>query len=144
MKAIKQYQCELCGQVYDNQADAESCEAQDLEEPIVEVGDFVVTDREEYGRFGWFDGDSEWAIEKERGLHGPARTYSLIYVVTAITYDDPYNPHLCCYHLETKAMTGDGGHRQGYTFPATHFGIHKVEADVDGSDLIGHVAKWLL
>ena len=137
MKVLTTYQCEGCYEIYDSLEEAMECEAQGREEPIVQVGDFVTTHAGDYGRFGWFDGDPEWVTEKTRGLHGPAKVYSLIYVVTAITYGDKWHPHLCKYHLATKGMTEKSGYGQGYTFPATHTGITKIESSLDASDLIG-------
>ena len=145
MKVLEQYQCEICKTIYDEQADAESCEALGLDKAAFEVGDFVVTDGETYGRFGWYDGDPAWVIEKEEGLHGPCKCYSLIYVVTAITpSSNDWDQHGLCYHLATKGMSGEQGYRQGYTSIKGHYGLHKVKADLDGSDLIGQEAFYLI
>ena len=141
------YKCEICGEVYDKRADAKGCEAQGEEHPIVAVGDFVTTDAKGYGRFSWYDGDSDWVIPKTRGEHGPAKRYSLIYVITAITHVDPFQKkgaHRVCYHLVTKGMSGLKGYTRGYTFNRDHVGIHKIEADLDGSDLIGLLAPTLV
>jgi len=156
MKTLRQYQCELCKAIYDKRADAAACEAQGTKEPIVAVGDFVTTDHGDYGRFGWFDGDPAWVIEKPRGLHGRAQCYSLIYVVTMVAVADETTDsngwhtshHDLCYHVATKGMSGQKGYTQGFTFPETHVRLRKVTSDIsaglDASDLIGQRARYLL
>lgn len=145
MKILKQYQCGICKTIYDEQADAEKCEAQGLEKAEFELGDLVVTETS-FGRFGWFDGDPAWVIKRGKDFRGRSgETYSLIYVITAITpSSDDWNLHRLCYHLVTKGMSGEQGYQQGYTLIEGHRGLCKVEANLDGSDLIGQEASYLI
>ena len=148
MKTLQRYQCEICEEVYDTQAEAESCEAIGREEPVAKVGDFVITEMS-FGRFGWFDGDPAWVIVRDKDFQmRPGKTYSVIYVVTAVDNHDPFGrnnrKHELCYHLATKAMSGEKGYGAGYTFIETHVGLHKIEANLDGTDLIGRLAKCLI
>lgn len=142
------YQCEICQEVYADKAEAEACEAQGVGEPLFEVGDFVVTETT-WGRFGWFDGDPAWVIEREEGLHGHIegrKAYSLIYVVTAITVGEPRRPeHELCYHLCTKGMTAKSGYDDGFNFPHTHLRyMCKIKVDLDVGDLVGRIANFLV
>lgn len=136
------YECAVCNQIYDSEQDAIACEEKGVDDPVVSVGQFVVVDRDDYGRFGWFNGDPDWVIKKPKGLHSvkdwDGRYYTLIYVVTHI---DSKN-HRTRYHLETKAMKKD--YRKGYTFSTGHYTPRAIDRNLDGSDLIGNKANWLL
>lgn len=166
MKAITTYACEICGTVYEDRKKAEACEAQGRPEPSVSVGDIVFAK----GGFGWFDGDEAWVSNLKklgRGSPGalPGRrrephgncfgdccNYRFYYVVTAIDPDqDSYSrkEHRLRYHLFTKAMTGQMGHRSGYTYDIHHvkpqLASHPPAAVVEGSkDLLGQKAGDLL
>jgi hypothetical protein len=141
------YQCEICGVQHKTLAAATKCENQPL---IVldgiEVGDMVTTDSDEYGRFGWHDGDDAWVMMKSVGLHGPNEfARSLIYIVTAIQKSG-IGSHRARYHVETKGMVCE--YRGGYT-EIGHMRLRKVNdqkllSELDGSDLIGHKFRELL
>jgi hypothetical protein len=137
------YECSICGRIFDGEQAAIDCEQAGVDEPIVSVGQLVVVDPDNYGRFGWFDGDSDWVIKKPTGLHSvndwDGDYYSLIYVVTHIDSDG----HWPRYHLETKGMTKD--YRKGVTFAKGHYTPRGFEGrELDGSDLIGNKVNWLL
>lgn len=144
------FQCEKCGKVYGQRHMAVNCEEQPPEDVRLKVGDIVRT-----GHFGWFDGDKRWVVNPEvEGDHmracpngnnncmEPCCCMQFYYVVTAIEEVS----HRMRYHLFTKAMTGVGGYRGGYT----HYGTHIWPEEVDNppelkvDDLIGLKAGHLL
>ena len=164
---IKTYQCPICDEIHSTIEKAEKCIAQGIPEPIVEVGDIVEL---RYG-FGWFEGKEEWVINPEIGeqgdkidlvkknhidvpgdrqtnCFGSCCTMGFYYVVTKIELDKERG-HILKYHIYTKAMTGNKGYREGYTYADTHVKPTKVENPPefvveDSKDLIGKEARWLL
>lgn len=145
VKQLTTWQCEICGSTFSSEERAASCEARgNLRFPGIAVGDFVTTDSENYGRFGWFDGDPAWTIKKPDGLHseGSGNQWSLIYVVTAITQTGRRGAptHIARYHLATRAMTAESGYNRGYT-NVDHYHIRKLapQPALDDSGLIGQI-----
>src|SRR3989304_3767181 len=96
VKVFTLFKCSICGLIFDNEQGALECEEQGEYRPEFSVGDFVTTDTDDYGRFGWFDGDSDWVMKKPRGLHSDKQSFSLIYVVTAV---EP-RTQMAIYHQE--------------------------------------------
>jgi hypothetical protein len=153
------YQCELCGEQYDTEGDAFSCEKRGLEKAITKVGDIVTCQ----SGFGWFDGDPEWISNPEVAMDGVPRpggvsigtrnpkhgncfgkccTYQFYYVVSAIDYEE----HRVRYHVVTKAMSGAQGYRSGYTYNDGHCRpvVVKSPPALAVDDVIGHKAESLL
>lgn len=172
-KAITRYICRFCGEEYDNESAADKCEAQGVDEAIVQVGDIVTLGK----GFGWYDGDERWVTNPEvrMNMHGtglsshqvppkkpcPKRSsncfdscccFEFYYVVTRIdtSQDHSSDPgHRCRYHVETLAMSGKNGYRgPGYTFNEGHHLpvlVKNPPAIVveQSKALIGHKAKHL-
>lgn len=128
------YKCEICGREDKDITVIEACEAQTIDTPLMaEIGDIVIT--ETYGRFGWFDGDSDWVIERGKDPTWQKMMVSLIYVVTDIKVVN----HRRRYYVATKAMTGTDGYRGGFTHDSGHDKLTKLEnpPELDFEDLIG-------
>jgi len=155
------FRCPVCKSDYKTLKGAEMCMAQGVDQPIVKVGDIVITD---YG-YGWFDGDIRWVINpKVLTVPGPtpspaARpcpkkkgncfdsccTMGFYYVVTAIDHSG----HRTRYHLFTKAMTGKDRPKSGWTYNEGHCRPELVKKPAkflgkDSADLIGQKAEYLL
>src|SRR3972149_9199403 len=135
VKVFTLFKCSICGLIFDNEQGALECEEQGEYRPEFSVGDFVTTDTDDYGRFGWFDGDADWVMKKPRGLHSDKQSFSLIYVVTAV---EPRN-HMAIYHLGTKAMTRKSGYRFGWTIFNSHYHLYAVDLPIalDQDGLLG-------
>lgn len=139
------YVCNICKKIYDYRAYAETCAARGYIAPIFNAGDLVTTDSYDFGRFGWFDGDENWVIKKKSR---PSRSnrkedFSLIYVITAITYQpDEIEGHEPRYHLTTKAMRES--YVGGWTNVRNHLGLALLPEEIKErhlvcDDLIGKV-----
>lgn len=139
---ILHYACSICGTIYKTEQEAVHCESKGREEPKFNVGEFITVDQEDYGTFGWYDGDPNWVTSKPRGLHphdGPQ--YSLIYVITAITQ---YG-HRLKYHLATKGMSGKQGYRSGWNTIDGGRGQYVLPITwLDGNDLLGKTFDHLV
>ena len=143
-KIITQYVCPTCKETYKYKVRAEICYNQKTEQSF-KVGDIVTI----YGRFGWFDGDPLWVVNKPKGIIRnevrPDSRMSFYYVVTSIKH----NGHRYQYHVETMAMEGSQGYRSGYTYDSGHIKL-KLADDVSNKvmkqsrKLIGNKAESLL
>lgn len=135
--------CNVCGVVYEDHETALRCAARGRIPPEFRVGDLVLTDGEKSARFGWYDGDPLWVVVKDSGYSTSARSsgYSLIYVVTAITYvRDEINGHLPRYHLSTKAMKRfyRGGWTGKYHLPLFAASDKIKQSGLQYAELIGN------
>jgi len=151
MKKVICYECSICGEQYDTEAKCGTCEEKGLEKPIVAVGDIVRTGR----TFGWFNGNRRWIINpdvKQNPAHGNCFNECccmvFYYVVTAIDRT-PEDRHCLRYHLFTKAMSGQHGYRDGFTFSKDHYTPVVIKDPPvfvikDSKDLIGSKSEYLI
>jgi hypothetical protein len=141
---LELWACPTCRVVYDNWPEAAACEAKgrEWETPIAQPGDLVtVGSSPDLGRFGWLDGDRDWAITLPDPRDGDL--YRLIYLVVAVRpaagpvgvthYNDPYQGHNARYYVITAAMSGDLGYRSGWT-SANHYPPLALDPDYYGID----------
>ncbi len=144
------YFCKFCDSRYSTPEEAEKCFDRGFK-PNFKVGD-IVTGGEH--TFGWYDGDAKWIADTIDGNSYSGKLHTFYYVVTFVdggkskndSWDDAHRPR---YHIATKAMTGEKGHRGGYTFDQHHITIHKVENPPielieDSKDLLNKKMDWLL
>lgn len=155
MKIFYEYECDGCGERYDSEKKARKCERKPTRDLIVgvKVGSIV----KRYPSFGWFDGDPRWVVNLKEVMgrddivvrqpckESIDKCFAFYYVVTAIDVHE----HRWRYHLETRAMSGKQGYRNGYTF-----GKHHITPDIvenppaivveDAVSLLGHKSKYLL
>ncbi len=129
------YMCEICNKQFDTPAKAQQCENIGLEQVPFEAGDYVTTHGEDYGRFGWYDGDPDWVLKKPHGLHSQKPydgTYlSFIYIVTAVTN----RGHRAIIHLRTKAMKDQ--YVSGWTSMTGHHTPHLFKTATEGAPTLG-------
>ncbi len=137
------YECPICNNRYDTKPEAEACLAIGVDERL-RVGDIVEV---KFG-YGWYDGQKDWVINPEidpNKTHGFGRkvSWGFYYVVT----DVEISGHRVRYSVATKAMTGENGHRGGWT-GKNHYMPKKVDAPqsvIDESrELIGNKYTNLL
>ena len=152
MKKIIKYACAICNQEFDEWHEAKKCEDRKMEKAIAKVGDIVFV----RAGYGWYDGDMRWIMNpnqlqkanpKHGNCFGKGCTLEFFYVITAID-KDPKRMHRLRYHIFTKAMSGKLGHREGYTFIGTHFGVKIIKNPPkfvvqDSKDLLGKKAGYL-
>jgi hypothetical protein len=144
MEVITKFFCPMCNSEHNQKADAQSCLDRGLDKTDLKVGDIVEI---KYG-YGWFDGDKNWVInpDVDRSKHGFSKKESMgfYYVITAI---EPHE-HRLRFYVITKAMTGEYGHKGGYTYLTGHYAPKKIKAPenvvLDAVDLIGTKFEWLL
>jgi len=139
MKAITDYQCEICDKRFPSVIQAESCEARGRDEARFQMGDIVFGS----AAFGWFDGDEAWVSNpgvRFNGAQSPLKPcpkkqgncfdacccFRFYYVVTRVDADDR-DPHRTRYHIATDAMTGMKGYRGGCTYNRYHVPLKRVD-----------------
>ena len=126
MRVESTYICEICGTRYEDKKKAEQCESQRRIKLPFGVGDIVFLS----AGFTWFDGDPNWVSNigvKPKRNHGncfgECCTLQFFYAVSAIDDGpDTYRAwgHRAKIYVVTLAMTGEKGHRGGFTFMRTH------------------------
>lgn len=144
MEVITKFFCPMCMNKFDHREQAQACLDRAVEKTDLKVGDIVEV---KYG-YGWFDGDKKWVInpDVDRSNHGftKDRSMGFYYVITHIETEQ----HRLRFHVVTKAMTGENGHRHGYTYLTGHCTPKKINAPesvkFDAVDLIGFKSDHLL
>lgn len=143
MEVITKFFCPLCNARYDQRHEAQACLDYGVDKTDLKVGDIVEI---KYG-YGWFDRDKNWVINPDVELsHGFDKNCSMgfYYVITAI---EPEGHRLKIY-VATNAMTGESGHKGGYTYLSGHHTPKKIDAPeyvkLDAVNLIGEKLNWLV